>query len=112
MSKRCASASSLSIKVVYCTTERWLIWQAAFCPTRTSSSSSRPTLTTFSAPNDLSAYGSVVAVEGTRHSLRVPKAHTPQVTARLLADLSVRDLTVEDPPIEDIIEQVFRHGAS
>ena len=56
---------------------------------------------------DLSRYGEVVASEGSRHTLRVPKAETPQVTARLLADLPVGDLTVEDPPIEDVIEQVF-----
>ncbi len=31
----------------------------------------------------------------------------PQVTARLLGDLPIADLTVEDPPIEDVIEQVF-----
>ena len=56
---------------------------------------------------DLSSYGEVVASEGSRHTLRVPKVDTPQVTARLLGDLPVSDLTVEDPPIEDVIEQVF-----
>ena len=56
---------------------------------------------------DLSRYGEVVASEGGRHTLRVPKVDTPQVTARLLGDLPVSDLTVEAPPIEDIIEQVF-----
>ncbi len=56
---------------------------------------------------DLSGYGEVVASEGSRHTLLVPKADTPQVTARLLGDLPVSDLTVEDPPIEDVIEQVF-----
>ena len=56
---------------------------------------------------DLSRYGQVVASEGLRHTLRVPKADTPQVTGRLLADLPVIDLTVEDPPIEDVIAQVF-----
>ena len=29
------------------------------------------------------------------------------MTARLLRDLPVADLTIEDPPIEDVIEQVF-----
>jgi len=32
---------------------------------------------------------------------------TSAATARLLADHDVHDLTVEDPPIEDVIEQVF-----
>ena len=39
--------------------------------------------------------------------LRVPRADTARVTARLLAEQDVADLTVEDPPIEDVIELVF-----
>ncbi|MFN8513686.1 MAG: ATP-binding cassette domain-containing protein [Thermomicrobiales bacterium] len=56
---------------------------------------------------DASPYGEVVGREGGRFTLRVPKAETAAVTARLLADLPVVDLTVEDPPIEEVIEQVF-----
>ena len=52
--------------------------------------------------SDLSVYG-----EDGRVSLRVPKAETAQVTGRLLSEQAVLDLTVEDPPIEDVIEQVF-----
>jgi viologen exporter family transport system ATP-binding protein len=55
------------------------------------------------------AYKTIEAVfaDGERISLRVPKAETSQATARLLAENEVSDLTVEDPPIEDVIEQVF-----
>jgi ABC-2 type transport system ATP-binding protein len=53
---------------------------------------------------DLSAYGEVRSRDGDRVILRVAKDRTPQVTARLLADHTVLDLTVEDPPIEDVIE--------
>ena len=56
---------------------------------------------------DLTPYGEVVEAAGLRYSLRVPKEATPQVTARILGDLPVLDLTVEDPPIEEVIEQVF-----
>jgi len=59
---------------------------------------------------DLNKYGQVVSQDGTRFTLRVPKANTSQVTARLLADLPVDDLNVEDPPIEDVIELVFSEG--
>jgi len=59
------------------------------------------------APPDLSGYGEVVSRDGERVVLRVPKAETPKVTARLLADLPVVDLVVEDPPIEEVIERVF-----
>ena len=30
------------------------------------------------------------------------------ITARMLADLPVHDLTIEDPPIEDVIERAFQ----
>lgn len=56
---------------------------------------------------ELSKYGEVVGREDGRVTLRVPKAHTSQVTARLLSDLQVDDLTVEDAPVDDVIDQVF-----
>jgi ABC-2 type transport system ATP-binding protein len=59
------------------------------------------------AAADLSGYGDVLGREDGRVKLRVPKAETARVTARLLADRDVLDLTVEDPPIEDVIELVF-----
>ena len=57
--------------------------------------------------DDLGAYGEIVSRDGLRTVLRVPKAETPKLTARLLADLPVLDLAVEDPPIEEVIERVF-----
>ena len=56
---------------------------------------------------DLSAYGEVVSTEDGRVLLRVSRADAPEVTTRLLRDLPVADLTIEDPPIEDVIEDVF-----
>jgi ABC-2 type transport system ATP-binding protein len=56
---------------------------------------------------DLSGYGEVVESDVGRVKLRVPRAETARVTARLLAEQDVADLTVEDPPIEDVIEMVF-----
>ena len=58
---------------------------------------------------DLSAYGEVTSREGDRVRIRVPKAEASKVTARILSDLQVADLTIEDPPIEDVIELVFAH---
>ena len=57
---------------------------------------------------DLGAYGEVVSCQEGDVTLRVPKAETARVTGRLLADLPVIDLTVEDPPIEEVIERVFQ----
>jgi ABC-2 type transport system ATP-binding protein len=59
---------------------------------------------------DLSRYGEVVQRDGDRVVLRVPKLETSRVTAQLLGDHAVDDLTVEDPPIEDVIERVFAQG--
>jgi ABC-2 type transport system ATP-binding protein len=59
----------------------------------------------------LDAYGEVVHHEGDRVSLRVPKTETSRVAARLLADHEILDLTIEEPPIEDVIESVFAQPA-
>ena len=56
---------------------------------------------------DLSVYGEVTSCEGGRYTLRIPKAQTAATTARLLAEVQVIDLLVEDPPIEEVIERVF-----
>jgi ABC-2 type transport system ATP-binding protein len=55
------------------------------------------------------AYKTIEAVlaDGEVLTLQVPRDETSAATARLLADNDVHDLTVEDPPIEDVIEQVF-----
>jgi ABC-2 type transport system ATP-binding protein len=55
------------------------------------------------------AYKTIEAVlaDGETLTLQVPRDETSATTARLLADHDVHDLTVEDPPIEDVIEQVF-----
>jgi ABC-2 type transport system ATP-binding protein len=56
---------------------------------------------------DLRSYGEVVSCSDGLITLRVPKAETARVTERLLADLPVIDLLVEDPPIEEVIERIF-----
>jgi ABC-2 type transport system ATP-binding protein len=61
---------------------------------------------------DMAAYGEVLSCEDGRTTLRVPKAETARVTGRILAELPVIDLTVEDPPIEEVIERVFAQGAA
>ncbi|HTX93154.1 MAG TPA: ATP-binding cassette domain-containing protein [Anaerolineales bacterium] len=60
---------------------------------------------------DLHTYGEVLNCEDGRFTLKVPKARTARVTERLLADLPVIDLLVEDPPIEEVIDTVFTQEA-
>jgi len=63
---------------------------------------------TLTEPADLSAYGEVIGeVGGLRTTIRIGRGDVAAVTARLLAEQLVSDLTVEDPPIDDVIELVF-----
>ena len=59
------------------------------------------------ANGNLSRYGEIVSQTAGQITLRVPKAEAAKVTGRLLADLAIHDLTIQDPPIEEVIEQVF-----
>ncbi|HEU5103120.1 MAG TPA: ATP-binding cassette domain-containing protein [Roseiflexaceae bacterium] len=59
---------------------------------------------------DLSRYGTPIANEngdGGRSLIQVRSDQVAPIAARLLADLPVHDLTIEDPPIEDVIERAF-----
>jgi ABC-2 type transport system ATP-binding protein len=56
---------------------------------------------------ELDGYGEVISRDGDRTVLRVPKAESSRVAARLLSEHDVLDLTIEEPPIEDVIEMVF-----
>lgn len=48
--------------------------------------------------------------EDNRITLRVGRADAPSITAQLLQSLPVADLTVEDPPIEAVIDEVYSEG--
>jgi ABC-2 type transport system ATP-binding protein len=51
--------------------------------------------------------GTVTERTSTGVTVRVAKSQTPVAAGRLLAALPVVDLTIEDPPIERVIEDVF-----
>lgn len=58
----------------------------------------------------LQAYGELGQVEGRIAHFIVPQEKLTQTLSRLLADLEVVDLTVTDPPIEEVIGKVFQSG--
>ena len=60
---------------------------------------------------DLARLGPVEAQDGLTVTLRVPRADSTRVAARALADLPVLDIAIEEPPVEQIIGEVFRSGA-
>lgn len=64
-------------------------------------------------PQDQAAllgYGEVEEVTGREARLLVRREDLTSTVSRLLADLQVVDLTVTDPPIEEIIGRVFQSG--
>ena len=58
----------------------------------------------------LARYGDVVAQDGASVTLEVPRERSVDVATRVLADLDVEDLAIEDPPIEDVVRAVFDDG--
>ncbi len=62
------------------------------------------------ASPDLSKYGTPVtnAEDGEKSFIQVRAEDVTQVTARLLADLPVHDISISDPPIEEVIEMAFQ----
>jgi ABC-2 type transport system ATP-binding protein len=61
---------------------------------------------------DWTQYGEVVGFDEGHAQIRVPREDAPAVTARLLAELPVHDLAVEDPPLESVIDLVYREGVT
>ncbi|MRR30709.1 ATP-binding cassette domain-containing protein [bacterium] len=53
----------------------------------------------------------VMEMESNIFTLRVPRDEAAAITAKLLETLNVVDLTVEDPSIEAVIDQVYKEGA-
>jgi ABC-2 type transport system ATP-binding protein len=58
-------------------------------------------------PIALGTYGEVEATDGLTATLRVSRQQTKEVAARMLAELPVEDIAIEEPPIEEVIRQVF-----
>lgn len=55
----------------------------------------------------LTPYGQVISNDGLSVELNIPRADVSARAARLLADFDVADLTVEDPPIETVMAELF-----
>ncbi len=62
------------------------------------------------AAYDLSKYGTPVAnaEDGDKSFIQVRAEDVTKVTARLLADLPVHDISISDPPIEEVIQMAFQ----
>src|SRR5438270_11703333 len=58
---------------------------------------------------DLSTYGEVVSTSENIATIHVPRSQAAERTARLVRELGdqLADISVEDPPIEEVIDRVF-----
>lgn len=61
--------------------------------------------------DQLAHYGELESIEGCTASLIVRREALTQTVSRLLTDFKVQDLTVSDPPVEEVIGRVFATGA-
>jgi ABC-2 type transport system ATP-binding protein len=52
-------------------------------------------------------YGEVISIEPPKVKLRVSRAAVPDVLSDILASHSIVDVGVEDPPLEEVIAEVF-----
>ncbi|MHB8863415.1 MAG: ABC transporter ATP-binding protein [Pirellulaceae bacterium] len=56
---------------------------------------------------DLGRFGSVVEIEPPKAKLRVERRQVPAVMAAILSAYTVEDVAVEDPPLEEVIAEMY-----
>ena len=59
---------------------------------------------------DLPKGTDLISCDGGHVALRVARAETAAVTAHMLRTWQVVDLTVEEPPMEEVIDRVYQEG--
>jgi ABC-2 type transport system ATP-binding protein len=57
---------------------------------------------------ELSRFGTVVSASGAQAVIQVAAADVSGAVGRILAALPVADLTVEDPPLEEVMSELFK----
>lgn len=59
------------------------------------------------APQGLERFGEILSIQPPRVKLRVSRAVVTDVLSGILGSTVVEDISVEDPPLEDVIAEVF-----
>ena len=62
------------------------------------------------AQRELAQYGSIVSIDGQQVNFLVPRENLTDTISKLLSQLQVQDLSVNEPPIEEIIGRLFNEG--
>lgn len=55
----------------------------------------------------LASFGQIETLNGLKAKIRVPRGRATAVAADILTAVKVDDVLIEDPPVEDIIRQIF-----
>ncbi|WP_425618434.1 ATP-binding cassette domain-containing protein [Anatilimnocola sp. NA78] len=55
----------------------------------------------------LEQFGNIVSVELPKVKVRIPRAEVPRALAAILAQRTIEDVVVEDPPLEEVIASMF-----
>jgi ABC-2 type transport system ATP-binding protein len=58
-------------------------------------------------PRDLARYGEVVEVAPPKVKLRIERSQVPRVLSSVLSEHRIEDVSVEDPPLEEVIADAF-----
>ncbi|HEX6962762.1 MAG TPA: ABC transporter ATP-binding protein [Lacipirellula sp.] len=58
-------------------------------------------------PNDLAKYGTVLEIAPPRARIEVDRRQISSVLSTVLANHAIQDVSVEDPPLEDVIASLF-----
>ena len=58
-------------------------------------------------PGELARFGEILSEEAPRVKLRVPRGVVPEVLSSILARHHVEDVSVEDPPLEEAVAEMF-----
>ena len=61
-------------------------------------------------PDNLGRYGEVLLIEPPRVKLRIERSKVTEVLSAILALHAIEDVSVEDPPLEEIIAKVFKEN--
>ena len=62
-------------------------------------------------PSDLARYGEVLEIIEPKARLRVDRSKIADVLSSVLASYSIEDVSVEDPPLEEVIAEMFALSA-
>jgi ABC-2 type transport system ATP-binding protein len=59
---------------------------------------------------DLEKYGEVLKVKGRVVNLRVDRRDSAKIVTKILEDIEIDDIDIQEPRLEDIVKDIFEKG--